>query len=343
MALPATDSFTAANGTQLEVYNSNWSINLGALDINSNSVCPDSADAESWGRWNADTFDDDQYAQAVVASTDASNEIGPACRVGASGSNGYGLNFTSNNLVLAKWVAGAFTELASAFSAPSVSDVIRVEAEGTTVRYVLNTVTQDEVTDSSLSSGVGGIVSWSDGTGNRMDDWEAGNLNAGASSLSINVNDSVTVSESVTVRLKPILLSVNDSVTVSESIKMNLLLMPNISDSVTVAESVTMNVKLMPSVSDDVTVAEAVVMNVILMPNVNDDVTVAESVTVSITSIGLIPINVFDSVTVAEAVTASIPYLPISVSDDVTIVESISVVEIGGTKRRNLLTMKAGL
>ncbi len=90
MALPATEAFTNSNGTQLTTHSSNWTLNSGDFDIQSNALSPDAASTENGAHWNADTFDDDQYAQATLVDQFNSRTIGVAVRCHATADTYYG-------------------------------------------------------------------------------------------------------------------------------------------------------------------------------------------------------------------------------------------------------------
>ena len=51
MGLPATDSFTDTNGVSLISHSSNWTMNCGAFDIQSNELAPNSGSTESAAFW----------------------------------------------------------------------------------------------------------------------------------------------------------------------------------------------------------------------------------------------------------------------------------------------------
>lgn len=166
-----------------------------------------------------------------------------------------------------------------------------------------------------------------------------------------NVNDSVTITESVSMMLNPMLFNVSDTATVTESVKMNMLLFPQPFDTVTVTEHVNMNLVNNIGVFDTVTVTEDARVHILVMPSVFDSVTVAESVTALLTSLNIaandtvtltesvaltlvesaanISVSVFDSVTVADSSTVLLPWLALSVSDSITVTEDITVTETG--------------
>lgn len=117
--------------------------------------------------------------------------------------------------------------------------------------------------------------------------------------LNINVFDGVTITEAVTVEVEaPI---IEDTVTVTEFVSILILeLVPAISDDVTVTEAVTMEMSLDISVFDSVAVTESVAGEQINGFISADDVTVSESVTMMMD----LNVSVFDSITVTEPVTA---------------------------------------
>lgn len=157
--------------------------------------------------------------------------------------------------------------------------------------------------------------------------------------LSIDKSDTVTISESVTVLITSF-VNVNDAVSLTESVAGDVYYPINANDAVTVAESVTARVDLNPSVSDSVAVAEAVTMLITSFISVNDAVTVSESVTVdtpvvmnvsdtvtlseSVSMLTILMPNVSDAITASESVAVSNPTLPANVSESVTVAESVT-------------------
>lgn len=182
MALPATDTFTGSNGTQITAHSGSWTLNAGDFDIQSNALAPDSGGNECGAHWNADTFDDDQYAEATYVAGQALFATGIAVRCHASAATYYGFYidpFSGTNSYLFKQVAGSWTQIGSNIGNPATSSVIRLEAEGTTLRVIDDGSTIRTSTDSSISSGYAGVAGYGDTTGARIDNWEGGNL-AGA-------------------------------------------------------------------------------------------------------------------------------------------------------------------
>ena len=156
MALPATDSFTNSNGTALQSHNSNWTINVGAFDIQSNGCHPNSSATEEMAHWSGDSFDADQYSDATWVDGAAFTYVGVAARVAASAHTGYEFVSDSNDAsYFGKFVSGSYTEFSSG-AVFDASDVVRIEADGTTIAAYLNDVEWDSTTDSAISNGSAG-------------------------------------------------------------------------------------------------------------------------------------------------------------------------------------------
>jgi hypothetical protein len=180
MTLPATDDFTDSNDVQIETHG-DWTVMDGDFDIQSNGLAPDHS-SRCVAYWNADTFDANQYAQATIKALTSGIYIGVAVRVHAVSVTYYGLNGTDSVKTLSKRVNGVYSQLASSPNQYSVDDVIRLEANATSIRPMLNGETDEDLgiqSDSSISSGSAGVSGYDDGTGSRIDDWEGGNLSEG--------------------------------------------------------------------------------------------------------------------------------------------------------------------
>lgn len=181
MALPATDAFTAANGTVLTTYSASWTNNNGTFAINTNSVHPNSGVADdAAAHWNADVFSNDQYSQGTIVALGATIYIGVSVRCHASAFTFYQFNSDSaDGCYLDKYVAGVYTQLGSTGGVFAVSDVIYLQASGTTLTPKKNgstVVTPGAQTDSAITSGSAGIGGAGNGSTSRLDSWEGGNL-----------------------------------------------------------------------------------------------------------------------------------------------------------------------
>lgn len=189
MALPATDAFTGATGTQLTAYSSNWSLVKGDFDIQANQVCCEGAVTSITiaARWNADTFGNAQYAQLVVDSNAASayNCLGPAVRCASAAESCYSYIITGtagDGSYLEKLVAGTETQLGFDGTTPSGPVTLRLEASGTTLTAKRDGTTDlgGSITDNALSSGSAGIGGWVNNatyrTNTTGDSWEGGDI-----------------------------------------------------------------------------------------------------------------------------------------------------------------------
>jgi hypothetical protein len=195
MALPATDSFTDSNGTALTSHSANWTQNNGAFDIQSNALAPNNSGDESGAHWNADAFDNDQYAEGVATGF-AGNDgiaIGLAVRCHASADTYYGFygdSYSGSGSYLFKMVSGTWTQIGDTGANWEDGDTVWLEVEGTTLTPKVNGSTDPDIgaqTDSSIASGSAGLSGYNDGAANLIDDWEGGNLGAGPGGISIPV------------------------------------------------------------------------------------------------------------------------------------------------------------
>lgn len=142
-------------------------------------------------------------------------------------------------------------------------------------------------------------------------------LNTG---LSINVSDSITVTDTPTVRITSF-VNKSESITVSEAVNVTLINHVSVSDTVTITEATTVRLASSINVSDTITTTENVVVFVpFLVASVSDSIAVTESVSMLLSSF----INKSDSITVSESTNVSL-VLSVSVSDTITVSESTTV------------------
>lgn len=181
MALPATSNFNVADGA-LQTQITTFSIVRGAMQVRSNAVQSNTSSDETCARWNADTFNDDQYAFITVTLLTASLFIGPAVRCANGVQSYYGYYWDNNDRYFFVMENGTFSDLVTPQTGVTnnTGSVLRIEANGTTITAYVDGV-QDgsfSATNSVLASGDGGVCGWgkafaADTSG---DTWEAGNL-----------------------------------------------------------------------------------------------------------------------------------------------------------------------
>ncbi len=187
-----TDNFNRSNGG----LGSNWTEqNSSSWSVEGNGVVCNSA-VECAARYSAGTFANDQYAQLKLTTYNPSwMYLGVTVR--ASGTNNWygayvGGSGSTYELMLFKMVAGTWTQLGSTYSGSwAANDVIRVEANGTTIRALQNGTSRISVTDSALTSGQAGLTGYGpiDPSLLKGDDWEGGDLSTGGTTY----NDSLSV------------------------------------------------------------------------------------------------------------------------------------------------------
>jgi hypothetical protein len=135
-------------------------------------------------------------------------------------------------------------------------------------------------------------------------------ISLGAATPTVNVFDSVTVAETVTVLRGSHNINVFDSVTTTETVTPSIYnKLVNVYDSVNTSE-------LAPP-----TVTE---VNMIKFPNVFDSINVSESTTAQENRYN---INVFDSITATENITSKVPTEFINIYDSIQVSEDINALE----------------
>jgi hypothetical protein len=181
MALPATETFTDTNGTALATHNASWTVNSGSFVVQDNGCCPTGSGVENLARWNADTFNNDQYSQCVAAILATGGvQAGVAVRVSTSGAEtAYGCYWDNTTAYIFKNVAGTWEQLGATVTPPTAGQLVRLEVSGTTLTLKYDGSTQTTRTDSAISSGAAGLAGYSSGGSGYLDDWEGGNLSAG--------------------------------------------------------------------------------------------------------------------------------------------------------------------
>lgn len=165
----ATDNFNRANSTDL---GTNWDVIFGTgHQITGNACACNTGSGAGWDGaelWNADTFDNDQYATCTISSAPgAGGATGLAVR--ASTNNFYGAYSDSFNLYAFKVVSGSFTTFNSS-AALANGNTLRLEAEGTTVRSLVNGSLRHSQTDSAIASGAAGVSGYGTTSHNTIDD-----------------------------------------------------------------------------------------------------------------------------------------------------------------------------
>lgn len=175
----ASDNFARADNTDI---GTNWTPLLSSSQIKSQVVYGNNGAAgECAEYYNAISPGAAQYAQGVTSGTAAGGGTqGVGVRMSET-DNYYGFYSDNGGKYLFKVVAGGFTSIASSATVLPSGSTIRLEAAGTTIRPMLNGVTDPQLgsqTDSAHASGNVGLAGWGVWTGSNqgIDDWEGGDL-----------------------------------------------------------------------------------------------------------------------------------------------------------------------
>lgn len=189
----ATDNFNRANGGLGANWESLNSIDGGEVEISSNVIGGANTGAFAVSRWvGAGTFSDDQYSSLVFLETDFGvSPYGMGVVARASGdtdtTRDYYYFFANSNdtYVLGKVVNGTNTNLATGSRTWVDGERIEIECEGTTIRGMVDGVSVASVTDASLTTGKPGVLGSGDSFVATGDDWDGGDIVAGAVSVAL--------------------------------------------------------------------------------------------------------------------------------------------------------------
>ena len=158
----------------------------GGLSISSQQVVGSSGTAGDIR--TGESYAGDQFSQIELTSTQLSGGqwIGPAVRAQAGGQSAYaGIYFWNNGspqLRLYVRSAGEWTQLGDSYpSGPLAAGTeLRLVAIGSTISFLEDGLTRISVTDTALSGGAPGIVSFGAAT---ADNWSGGNTSTGSYSV----------------------------------------------------------------------------------------------------------------------------------------------------------------
>lgn len=189
MSVLASDNFNRANAANL---GANWSIPSGAngIPIVSNQITEGTFPAIEY--YSAISWPNDQYVKLVLKTVSTVNDsgVGPAARVSAGGNLYFG-QATTSEIRMYSLVSSSYTQLGSDAGAAATSDVIQLDASGTSLTLRKNTsVIVGPVTDSALGSGNAGI--WNTDIACTADDWEGGDFSGGTQTFSYSASGGLT-------------------------------------------------------------------------------------------------------------------------------------------------------
>ena len=171
----ASDNFNRANGG----LGASWAaMSDGGLSIVSQQVVG-TANALAGDIRAGESYGSDQYSQLSVTSTQLSGGqwIGPSVRSQNGGQNTYlGIYFWNNGtpqLRLYKRTSGTFTQLGASYNSGPLpaGTTLTLTAVGSTIALQQNGITRISVTDSTLTGGTPGLMSYDTAT---ADNWAGG-------------------------------------------------------------------------------------------------------------------------------------------------------------------------
>jgi hypothetical protein len=180
-AATASDDFNRADGG----LGTDWTdVSDGGLAIASQEVAGTAAAGVSGDIRSAESYTSDQYSQVELTATQPSGGgwIGPMVRAQSGGQSAYvGIyfwNFGSPVLMLFKRADGGWTQLGATYNSGQLpaGTSLTVMVTGSTISFQQNGVTRITATDTSLTGGAPGIMSY--GTG-QADNWSGGTATTG--------------------------------------------------------------------------------------------------------------------------------------------------------------------
>lgn len=179
MALPATDTFSPGSaGTDLTAYSSSWtaafSNTANQLELNGSGAARSIGSSQEVGNWwNADSFNANHYAEAVISNLGTNDRVGVMVRAASAGNN-YGAYSGASQLEIWENVGGTWTQLGAAVSVSwsAGSHTLKLSADGTTLTLDYD-ASQTSRTDASHSTGAPGVSGYSDATpgGSLIESW----------------------------------------------------------------------------------------------------------------------------------------------------------------------------
>ena len=178
--LAAADNFDRADNLNLGAA---WDPYTGrsALQLVGNSVRA-TINGDNVESYNAVPLPNNQWSQATLTGWNGTiyhnAHVSVRLSTNLATLTGYaGMVDSGNRAMIGKWTAGVFSVLASVPYTPSVGDVWRLEAAGTTLRFFVNNVLLVSTTDASYASGRPGLTIFI-GTGGTVGQVQLDNFSA---------------------------------------------------------------------------------------------------------------------------------------------------------------------
>ncbi len=178
-AATAADDFNRANGA----LGASWTkISDGALTISGQAVAGTSASANSGDLWTASTFTGNQFSQITTSTQLTGGQwVGVAVRANSTGQQAYvGIYYWNNgtpDMRLYRRNGSSWTQLGNVYSSGAlpVGTQIQLSAVGSTISLLTNGTARITATDSTLTAGAPGIITFGKST---ADNWTGGDVTA---------------------------------------------------------------------------------------------------------------------------------------------------------------------
>ena len=153
-----------------------------APQIVSNTARAGTASTLNSAYWSASTFGNDQFAQATMPNSSAS-QYGPGIAVRLSSSKGYFLWYGNSPNTVSLWRMDSATswtllKQSGALTVSPSSDVWKIQAVGSTISGYQNGNLVVQATDTKITSGSPGV--WLYYSSNQISNWSGGDVSSAA-------------------------------------------------------------------------------------------------------------------------------------------------------------------
>ena len=253
------------------------------------------------------------------------------------GGAGGGANTVASNggsgVVILSWVTADFgtcsvTGAGNAITTSGSNSIATFITSGDFVCSIPYTYNDINLTYNSTSSTYNGVATFfSINVSDSINISE--NLSKTGGAISINIYDSINVSENVTSTISALAVNKYDSINISESVTSTIsTLAINKYDSVNISENVTRTISTLTiNIFDSINISENLgSAGVTVSINVFDSINISESITMRTLTLA---VNKYDYVNISENLTETIIILPVNVYDSINISENLT--DTGGT------------
>ena len=177
----ATDTFTRANETPVAAPWTQLTGSTNTINLVSNALQA-AATGDKFYYYSGAVTGADQYSQFLQSSAPDTSDWGPACRIGENGFSGYWASLYALGPSFNGFDAGTFFSPASVTVTATDGHTYRLEAEGTTLRFLDNGshVTGSPTTDATLTGAGDGVGIFLYQINGAIDDFDGGDISAAA-------------------------------------------------------------------------------------------------------------------------------------------------------------------